>query len=125
RDVVVKEEVMVRLVQLPQVPIVRLQGDGLGVGAPAVHASEQHVGRRLQIDDEIGRGDVVREQLVQPLIDEQLVVVEIEIREDLVFVEEVIADRDLAEEVCLTKCNLLTMTIQQIEQLRLQRSARA
>ena len=44
---------------------------------------------------EIGRRDVAREQIVQPLIDEQLVVVEIQIREDLVLVEEVVGNRRL------------------------------
>ena len=118
-----KEEVVVRLVQLAQILVVGLQRDGLGVGAPAVDAAQQDVGRRLQVDDEIGRRDVGREQIVQALIDEELVVVEIQIREDLVLVEEVVADRDLAEEIGLTQRDLLAMAVEQIEELRLQRGA--
>ena len=56
-------------------------------------AAQQHVGRRLQVDDEIGRRHVAREQVEEPLVDEQLVVVEVQVREDLVLVEQVVADR--------------------------------
>ncbi len=71
-----------------------------------------------------GGGDVAREQIVQTLIDEQLVVVEVQIREDLVLVEQVVADRDLAEQIRLAERGLLTMSIQQIEELGLKRRAR-
>ena len=64
-----------------------------GIGAAAAQPAEQDVGRRLQVDDEVGRRHVARQQIVEPLIDEQLVVVEIEIREDLVLVEQVVGDR--------------------------------
>src|SRR6185503_20982709 len=57
----------------------------------------------------------------EALIDEELVIVEIQIREDCVLVEEIIADRRLREEVALPHRHLLPMTIEQIEQLRLQR----
>ena len=96
-----KEEVVVRLVQLAQVVVVGLQRDRFGVHAAAVDAPQQHVGRRLQVDDEVGRRHVAREQLVQPLVDEQLVVVEVEVGEDLVLVEQVVADRRLAEQIGL------------------------
>src|SRR6185312_6325400 len=118
-----EKEMVVRLVQLAQVLVVGLQRDGFGVRAAAVHAAEEHVGRRLQVHDEIRRGDVVEQQIVQALVDKELVVVEIQIREDLVLVEEVIADRGLAEEIGLPQRDLLAVTIQQIEQLRLQRRA--
>ena len=121
---VVEEEVLVRLVQLAQV---------LGVGLRHVAArdrsarlrrrSQQHVGRRLQIDDEIGRRHVARQQVEQPLVDEQLVVVEIQIREDLVAVEDVVADRRLLEQVGLPQAGQLAMAVEQVEQLRLQRRA--
>ena len=70
-----------------------------------------------------GAGHVAREQIVEPLIDEQLVVVEVQVREDLVLVEQVVGDRDLAEEVRLPQRRLLTMAVEQIEELRLQRRA--
>ena len=88
-----------------------------------MHAPQQHVGRRLQVDDEIGRRHVAREQIVEPLVDEQLVVVEIQIREDLVLVEQVVADRRLAEEVGLPQRRLLAVAVEQVEELRLQRRA--
>jgi hypothetical protein len=78
----------------------------------------------LQVDDEIGRRRVAREQIVQTLIDEELVVVEIQIREDLVLVEELVADRHLREEIRLAERRLLTMAAQEIEELGLQGGAR-
>src|SRR5712671_1069910 len=97
-----EEEMMVRLVQLAQVVVVWFERHGVRIAPAAVEAPEQHVGRRLQIHDEIGGRYVLSEQIVQSLVDEQFVVVEIEVREDLVLVEEVIGDRDLVEEVCLS-----------------------
>ncbi len=70
-----------------------------------------------------GAGDVARQQIVEPLVDEQLVIVEIEVREDLVLVEQIVGDRRLAEEVGLPQRGLLAMAIEQIEELRLQRRA--
>src|SRR6185437_11638777 len=85
----------------------------------------QQVGRRLQIDDEIRRRHVLREQVVQLLIDEQLVVVEIQVRVDLVALEQVIAHRHLAEKIRLPQLCLLTMAREREEELGLERRARA
>ena len=73
-------------------------------GVPALlDAAAEHVGRRLQVDDEVGRGDVGAQQLEQPLIDEQLVVVERLVGVDLVLVEQIVADRGLREQsACLS-----------------------
>src|SRR5262249_27367734 len=101
RGVVVKKEVVVRLVQLSQVLVVGLQGDGFGIAAAAVYAPQQDIGRRLQVDDEVRRGDITCEEIVQTLVDEQLVIVEVQVREDLVLVEDVIADRRLRKEIGL------------------------
>ena len=54
-----KKEMVIRLVQFPQVRVVRLKRHRFGVGTPAVHAPKKNVGRRLQIDDQIGRWNVV------------------------------------------------------------------
>src|SRR5438445_750026 len=124
RRVVVEKKMMVRLVQFAQVPVVGLQRDRFGIEAAAVHAPQQHVGRRLQVDDEIGRRHVTREQIVQTLIDEQLVIVQVQVREDLVLVEHVIADRRLSEQIGLPQRRLLPMPVEKIEELRLQRRAR-
>ena len=115
---------MVRLVELAEVLGIRIERGVLGIGGTRFRAPNQQVGRRLQIDDQIGRRDVGRQQLVQPLIDEQLVVVEIQLREDLVLVEEVVADRELAEQIRLTHRLLLAVAIEEIEELSLERRAR-
>src|SRR5262249_60819320 len=60
----------------------------------------------------------------QTLIDEQLVVVEVQMREDLVLVEHVVADGRLTEQVRLAERGLLAVPAQQEEELRLQRGAR-
>src|SRR5215467_15411897 len=120
-----KEEMVIRLVQLAEVFIVRLQRDGLGIRTPAADPANQHVGRRLKVDHQIGRSDVVREQFVQPLVDEQLVIVEVEEGKDLVLVEQIVRDRDLAEKIRLTERNLLAVSVQQVEQLCLEGRARA
>jgi len=80
-------------------------------------AAAQDVGRRLQVDHEIGGRHVRGEQFVEPLVDEQLVVVEIQVGVDLVAIEQVVADRDLAEKVGLSQRALLPVSAQQIEQL--------
>src|SRR5262249_710123 len=63
------------------------------------------------------------EELEQPLIDEQLVVVEVQVRVDLVAFEQVVADRQLTEEIRLPQRHLLTMAGQRVEQLRLKAGA--
>src|SRR5262245_10838436 len=119
-----KEEVMIRLVQLAQVIGVGLERDGVRIEAPRTEPSQQHFSRRLQIDYEIGRRDIPRKQIVQTLIDEQLVVVEIDVRKDLVAIEEIVRDCQLAKQIGLSQRHLLTVTVQQKEQLRLQSGPR-
>jgi len=114
---------VVRLVQLTQILIVRLQRHRFGIVPPRVDAAKQYFGWRLQVQDQIGLGRVAREKIVETLIDEQLVVVEIQVGEDLVFVEEVIRNRRLREQVRLPQRRLLPVTRQQIKELRLQRRA--
>jgi hypothetical protein len=84
----------------------------------------QHIGRRLQVDDEIGRRQIGHEQIEEPLIDEQLVVVEVQIRVDLVALEQIIADGELAEKIGLPQRRLLAMSGERVEQLRLESGAR-
>ena len=103
------------------------------VGAAAIgrapraiaQAFAEPVGRALQVDDDVGRGQVAREQVVEALVDEQLVVVEGEVREDLVLVEQVVADGRLAEEVALAERLLLAVPREQVEQLGLEGGAGA
>ena len=107
RGAVVKEEVVVRLVQLPDVLVVERRAASGSCARALAQALAQHVGRRLQVDHEIGRRHVLRQQLVEPLIDEQLVVVEVQVRVDLVALEQVVADGQLAEEIALPQRGLL------------------
>ena len=92
-----------------------------GSRAPLAQPAAQDVSRRLQVDDQIGRRQIGHEQLVETLIDEQLVVVQVQIRVDLVPLEQVIADRELAEEIALAERGLLAVTPEREEQLRLKR----
>ena len=85
-----------------------------------LQAAHQRVGRCLEVDDEIGRGHVFREELVQALVDEQFVVIEVEAGEDLVLVEEIVGNRRLREQIGLAQRQLLSMSAEQIEELRLQ-----
>ena len=125
RGVVVEEEVLVGLVELLEVLGIGLERRRLPDRRGRLRsATEQHVGRRLQIDDEIGWRYVAGQQIVEPLVDEELVVVQVQIREDLVAVEEVVGDRELAEEVRLPQRRLLAMAIEQVKELRLKRGAR-
>src|SRR5205085_6368355 len=56
--------------------------------------------------------------------DEQLVVVEIQVGVDLVALEQVIAHRQLAEEIVLPECGLLAVPRQREKELRLKARAR-
>jgi len=117
---VVKEEVLVRLVQLPQVLRVRAERGVLRRALPLARTTEHDVGGGLEIDHQIRRRDVAGEQLVEPLVDEQLVVVEVQVRVDLVFLEQVVRDRTLREQIGLPQADLLPVPVEQEEELRLQ-----
>ena len=118
-----KEEVVVRLVELAHVLVVERRHVGIRTIALA-QAPPQDVGRGLKKDHEIGRRDILREQLVQPLVDEELVVVEIQVRVNLVPVEQVVADGELTEQVTLPQRGLLAMAGEGKEQLCLEAGAR-
>ena len=65
------------------------------------------------------------QQLEQPLVDEELVVVERLVGVDLVLVEQVVADRGLANRSACLQRHLLAVAGEQAEQLRLERGAGA
>ena len=115
-----KKEMLVGFVELFQITRVRVDRLAIEIAGPFAQTPHEHVGRGLQVDHEIGRRHVLREQVIKPLIDEQLVVIEIQIREDLVLVEQVITDGGLREQIALLHVQLL-MTAQEKEELRLQR----
>ncbi len=121
---VVEEEMVEGVVEFRDVLLV--VAAALGRAARAVaQPLAQPVGGALQVDDDVGRGEIAREQVVEALVDEQLVVVERQVREDLVLVEQVVAHRRLAEEIALPQRVLLPMAREQVEELGLERRAAA
>ena len=128
RGRVVEEEVVVGLVELGEVFLAR-QRPSSSSSARAARSRRrrfEQVGRRLQIDDERRAAARSRAtQIEQPLIDEQLVVVEVHERVDAVALEEVVADRRLTEEIALTQGEQLAMAREREEELRLERRAGA
>ena len=71
-----------------------------------------------------GEGTSCDEEIEQPLINEQLVVVEVQIRIDAILFENVVADRDLRKQIRLAPIDQLAVSVQQIEQLRLKSGSR-
>jgi hypothetical protein len=117
----VEEEVLVGLVELLDVGRVRTVG--LLLAVVRAEAFVEQLGRGLEIDDQVGKRHVARQQLVEPLVDEQVVVVEVQVGVDPVLLEQVVADRRLAEEVGLPQRLLLPVAIEEEEQLRLEAGA--
>ncbi len=120
-SVLLEAEQLAGLVELADVVLAGTRRFVVGIRGLAAQAIDEHVGGRLKADDQIGRRDVSRQQVVEPLIDEQLVVVQIQVREDLVLVEDVVAHCRLQEQVGLAQARQLAVTAHQIEQLRLER----
>src|SRR5688500_3627609 len=117
---VVEEEVVERFVQLPEVVGRRQQRVRIGL-CPLPQPPTHDLDRRLQVDHQVWRRHVRRDQLVQALVDEQLVVVEVHVGVDLVAIEEIVRDQQLAEEIGLAQAPLLPVTREGEEQLRLKR----
>ena len=84
-------------------------------------AFEQHVDGRLQVDDQVGHRRVDREPLVDLLVQRELLVVEREPREQPVFLEHVVGDAHLLEQVGLAQVLQLPRPLEQEIQLRLER----
>ena len=84
-----KEEVFVGLDHFFQIIV----ADGLLAGrALFLQPLLQHLGRGLQVDDEVGRGHVLPEQLVVAVVDLKLGIAEVQAGEQLVLLEDVIGD---------------------------------
>ena len=115
-----EEEVIERFVQLPDV--VGRGQERIGIGFRSLPQPLAHdLDRCLQVDHQVRRRDVRRDQLIEPLIDEQLVVVEVHVGVDLVAIEEIVRDQQLAEEIGLPQAPLLPVAREGEEQLRLKR----
>src|SRR6185503_3049440 len=109
------EEVLIGLVQFTKVIGIWIEGFVLAIFCAAAEPLDEDLTRCLQIDHEIGCGNIFRQQIVEPLVDEQFVVVEIQIREDFVLVEQVVTYRRLREKISLLQADELTMPIEQVK----------
>ena len=118
-----KEKVVVRLVQLPQIGFIRDKSRTFRIVIASLKPFQQNISWRLEIDDKIRRRNILDEEIEQSLIDEELVIVEVEIRVDTIFLENVVADRDLRKQVCLASINELPVSVQEIEKLSLKSGA--
>src|SRR5271157_4730700 len=92
RRSVVEEEVFIRLHYLFQVIV----ADGLLAGRVLfLQPLPQHIGRGLQVNDEVGRGHVLAKQFVVTVVNLELGVTEVEAGKQLVLFEDVVGDVDL------------------------------
>ena len=96
----------------------------LEVDAAPVHALDQRLDRRLQVDDEVGRRRLRLQVRVDLLVELVFVVGQVEPREQRVLVEQEIADGRAAEHVELADAAQLVDALEQERELRRQREAR-
>src|SRR5690554_2617113 len=75
----------------------------------------QHVQRRLQIDHQIGAGRIDGELVVNLLINIQLIIVQRDLREQLVFFDKKIRYSYWLKNIVLTKCLQLVGALKQKE----------
>ena len=118
---VVEEVVVVGAVDLGQV----LLREMLSSGRPRWRMRrDQHLGRRLQVHDEVRTRHALRQQRVELLVHEQLAVLEVQVGEEPALLEHVVGDGRVREEVPLQQLLLLAVAREQEEELRLERRAR-
>src|SRR5439155_24226628 len=96
----------------------------LEIDAAAMHALDQRRYRRLQIDDQIGRGRLRFQMRVDLFIERVFVIGKIETRKERIFVEQKVGDRRPAKKIKLGKAPQLIGALEQERELRRQREAR-
>ena len=100
-------------------------GDAALESRPApLHALDQHLRPRLQVDHEVRHRRARRERRVDALVERELVAAEREAREERVLVEQEIRHRRAREEVRLRERLELPRALEEEEELRRQRVAR-
>src|ERR1051326_2149773 len=110
----------VRLAELLQIR----RRDRLFVGAPALlDALQECIKIRLEIDHEVRPRHLIEEEVVQPVVDHQLGVIERQMREDLRLRERIVGEDQLGEEIALRDVALLIEPREQEKQLRPERGA--
>ena len=115
-----EEEVVVSPVELGDVGV----GD-LALVVPLAPADPLHqdLVSGLEVDDQIGVGHLLLQDPVHLLVQHELRVGEIQVGEDLVLCEDVIADDRLPEQVPLRQLLLPAVAVQQEEELALEGGA--
>src|SRR5262245_4579896 len=98
-----------------------LRGDAaLEVAVPLADAAHQHVGPGLEIDDEIGTGNLRIEELEDLPVERQLVAAEGNAGEDAVLGKEVVRDRPARADAARTQLELLAIAFEGEEELCLE-----
>src|ERR1700680_2622134 len=104
----------VRLTELLQI----LGRDRLLVSPPApLDAPQQCIKVALEVDDEVGFRYGLEQQVIEPVVDHELGVVERQVREELVFRKGVVGEEQLREEIALGNRPLLVVPGQEKEEL--------
>src|SRR5262249_29486640 len=83
--------------------------------------AQEHLRPGLEIDDQVGAGSLCVEQSIDLLVERQLVGVEVDRGEDVVLREQVVGDGTLAPHALARESLLLSIALQQEEELRLER----
>ena len=111
---VVEEKVIERLDQVLEILLGDVPFDGAALlGQPA----QQRRQGDLEVDDEVGLGDALGEDAVDLVVDDELVVRERLVGEDLVLLEDVVAEDPLFEELALDEPDLLVVAVDQEDEL--------
>src|SRR5262249_15404353 len=117
RLLIVKKEVLVRLRYAPDI----LRRDlALKVARAPAQARQQHIGTRLQVDDEVRLGEPSPQHVKELAVECQFLRIEIDLRKELILREEIVCNQTLAKKILLCKLLLLPVTGQQEEHLRLE-----
>jgi len=93
-----KEIVAVGAIDFGQILCGELRLLGPAARFDALH---EHFRGRLQVHDEIGAGRPLRQQVIELLVEQHLAVVEVEVREELALLEDVVGERHRLEELAL------------------------
>ena len=111
------ERVEVSAVRVGEACQVLRRDPALEVHAAPMHAFDQRVDGRLQIDDEVRRGRLRLQVRIDLLVESVLGIGQVEPREQRVLVEQEIADRQAAEHVELADPGQLVRALEQEREL--------
>jgi hypothetical protein len=118
---VMVEEVIICLIQVLDILVRDLR---LVVPVALADPLHEHSCGGLQVDDQIRPWHVLAQDGVETLVEHQFRVVQVQIGEDLVLREDVVAQGDLVEQVRLGELPLLPVPVQEEEELGLERGSR-